>query len=123
MIRRHTALYSAAFVAVFVALLLLSVLTLGTASASAAESRLNHTKLSLVAFSTPREAYAKLIPAFQASPAGQGVTFDQSFAASETRSQGVINGLPADVVHLSLEPHVPQLVEAGLVDPGWKQNE
>ena len=36
-------------------------------------------KLSLVAYSTPREAYGELIPAFQKTPAGDGVSFSQSY--------------------------------------------
>ena len=67
-------------------------------------------KLTLVAYSTPREAYAKIIPAFQRTPAGRGVTFDQSYGASGEQSRAVEQGLPADVVALSLEPdHTPQI--------------
>ena len=36
------------------------------------------TKLTLVAYSTPREAYAQLIPEFQKTDAGKGVGFSQS---------------------------------------------
>jgi len=79
------------------------------------------TRLTLVAYSTPREVYAKLIDAFQATPAGTGVTFDQSFAGSTEQSLAVRNGLPADIVALSLEPDVTSLVDAGLVMPSWKQ--
>ena len=40
---------------------------------AAAPARSSDTKLSLVAYSTPREAYGKLIPLFQKTPAGDGV--------------------------------------------------
>src|SRR5215510_12088990 len=77
-------------------------------------------KLSLVAYSTPREAYAKLIPMFQATPAGDGVSFTQSYGASGDQARAVQAGLKADIVALSLAPDVDQLVKAGLVDTKWK---
>ncbi len=61
-------------------------------------------RLSLVAYSTPREAYQRLIPAFQKTSAGNGATFSQSYGASGDQSRAVANGLSADVVALSLEP-------------------
>src|SRR5687768_18471148 len=45
--------------------------------------------LTLVAYSTPREAYEEIIPLFQATPAGANVVFETSFAArSEERRVG-----------------------------------
>ena len=76
-------------------------------------------KLSLVAYSTPKEAYEELIPAFQKTSAGKGVGFDQSYGASGDQSRAVASGLPADVVALSLAPDVDKLVEPGLVDANW----
>ena len=79
--------------------------------------------LTLVAYSTPEEAYKELIPAFNKTPEGEGVGFDQSYAASGEQSRAVEGGLPADVVEFSLEPDMTRLVDAGLVDKGWNQNE
>jgi sulfate transport system substrate-binding protein len=73
----------------------------------------------LVAYSTPQAAFAALIPAFEATPAGQGVSFTQSYGASGDQSRAVLAGLPADVVDLSLEPDVTKLVAAGLVPSTW----
>jgi sulfate/thiosulfate transport system substrate-binding protein len=78
--------------------------------------------LSLVAYSTPREAYEELIPAFQDTPEGRGFDFDQSYASSGEQSRAVEAGLAADVVAFSLEPDVTRLVDAGLVDAAWNQN-
>jgi sulfate/thiosulfate transport system substrate-binding protein len=80
-------------------------------------------KLSLVAYSTPKEAYEELIPAFQRTPAGTGVSFDQSYGASGDQSRAVESGLPADIVALSLAPDVDRLIEPGLVDSGWAQDD
>ncbi len=80
-------------------------------------------KLTLVAYSTPEEAYKELIPAFNKTPAGEGVGFSQSYASSGEQSRAVEGGLPADVVEFSLEPDITRLVDAGLVDENWNQNE
>jgi sulfate transport system substrate-binding protein len=79
-------------------------------------------KLTLVAYSAPGAAYAKLIPAFQATPAGKDVSFSQSYAASEQQSKAVDAGLNADVVNFSIEPDMNRLVRDGLVDASWKNN-
>ena len=80
-------------------------------------------KLTLVAYSTPEEAYRELIPAFNKTPDGKGVSFNQSYAASGEQSRAVEGGLPADVVEFSLEPDMTRLVDADLVDKNWNQNE
>jgi sulfate transport system substrate-binding protein len=76
-------------------------------------------KLTLVAYSTPREAYEQLIPEFQKTAAGKGVSFSQSYGASGDQSRAVQNGLAADVVAFSLEPDMTKLVDAGLVAKDW----
>jgi sulfate/thiosulfate-binding protein len=78
-------------------------------------------KLSLVAYSTPKEAYEELIPAFQKTTEGRGVNFDQSYGASGDQSRAVESGLPADIVALSLAPDVDKLIEPGIVDADWAQ--
>jgi sulfate/thiosulfate transport system substrate-binding protein len=79
--------------------------------------------LALVAYSTPKEAYADLIPAFNKTPQGKGVTFTQSYGASGDQSRAVAAGLPADVVEFSLAPDVDKLVEPGIVDANWAKAE
>jgi sulfate/thiosulfate-binding protein len=80
-------------------------------------------KLTLVAYSTPEEAYKDLIPAFNKTSQGKGVAFSQSYASSGEQSRAVEGGLPADVVEFSLEPDMTRLVDADLVDKSWNQNE
>jgi sulfate/thiosulfate-binding protein len=91
----------------------------GPAAESGDSAASGGTKLSLVAYSTPQEAYEDLIPAFQKSADGKGVSFDQSYGASGDQSRAVSSGLPADVVALSLAPDVDKLVEPGIVDANW----
>jgi len=76
-------------------------------------------KIALVAYSTPKEAYADLIPGFQKTPAGKGVQFTQSYGASGDQSRAVDGGLHADVVAFSLEPDVTRLVKDGIVPSSW----
>jgi sulfate/thiosulfate transport system substrate-binding protein len=76
-------------------------------------------QLSLVAFSTPEVVYDEIIPDFQKTENGAGVTFKTSFGASGEQSRAVEAGLAADVVNFSLAPDVDRLVKAGLVDQGW----
>jgi len=109
----------AAVAAVFVALLAAACGGTGEASADG-EGR---TKLTLIAYSTPREAYEELLPNFAQTEAGQGVSFDQSYASSGEQSRAVEAGLPADVVAFSLAPDVTRLVEAGLVAEDWAEDE
>jgi sulfate transport system substrate-binding protein len=79
--------------------------------------------LTLVAYSTPREAYEEIIPLFQATLEGANVQFETSFAASTEQSRAVESGLPADIVALSLEPDITRLIEPGLVAADWNADE
>ncbi len=100
----------------FAIALILSLVVAGVAVAATTD-----TKLSLVAYSTPREAYAKIIPAFQKTAAGKDVSFTQSYGASGDQARAVQAGLKADIVALSLAPDVDELVKAGLVDSKWSR--
>jgi sulfate transport system substrate-binding protein len=99
-----------------VAMLLLALAAVPLAGAAPTD-----TKLTLAAYSTPREAYPRIIDAFTKTPAGEGVSFDQSYGASGEQARAVIAGLRADVVALSLEPDVTELVKKGLVDRAWNK--
>jgi sulfate/thiosulfate transport system substrate-binding protein len=80
-------------------------------------------KLTLVAYSTPREVYAELTKDFAKTPAGKGVVFDESYGSSGEQSRAVEAGLPADVVAFSLAPDVTRLADAGMVDSNWAEDE
>src|SRR5207253_127497 len=93
-------------------------LTLPAFAAGAAKDA----KLALVAYSTPKDAYAKIIPAFQKTAAGKGVSFSQSYGASGEQARAVAQGLPADVVELSLAPDISTLVQAHIVSSNWDKD-
>jgi len=79
-------------------------------------------KLTLAAYTTPREAYSEIIPAFQAywkEKTGQTVTFEESYQGSGAQSRAVAEGFEADIVALSLEADVIRLEDAGLITHDW----
>jgi sulfate/thiosulfate-binding protein len=79
--------------------------------------------LSLVAYSTPREAYGKIIFAFQSQwkeeHDDQNVIFQESYGGSTTQAANVVGGYEADVVALSLGPDVDEIADAGLITHDW----
>jgi sulfate transport system substrate-binding protein len=89
--------------------------------AGSATGAAQKTKLTLVAYSTPREAYGKIISAFKDTNAGRNVDFSQSYGSSGEQARAVKAGLKADIVALSLEPDVSYLVRAGIVPRGWNR--
>jgi sulfate/thiosulfate-binding protein len=92
------------------------------AVATAAPERSTDTTLATVAYSIPTLVFPKLQAAYQATPSGAGVKFQNSFAASEVQSKAVAAGLPADVVNFSIETDMDRLVDAKLVDKSWASN-
>src|SRR5262245_54946544 len=81
-------------------------------------------KVNLVAYSTPQQVYEdKLEPAFKDTSEGKDADFSNSFGSSGDQSRAVEAGQPADVVEFSLEPDIARLVDAGIVAPGWNQNQ
>jgi sulfate/thiosulfate-binding protein len=82
--------------------------------------------LTLAAYSTPYDAYGKLISTWQKEWAAahnkQQVIFQTSFGASTTQAQNVANGFPADIVALSLVPDVQIIQKAGLITHDWAKD-
>jgi len=97
--------------------LTISVL-LGLAS-SAAQARRAGTTLNLVAYSTPKAVMGKLITRFQHQPAGQGVSFSQSYGSSGAQAKAIVAGQPADIAFLSTGLDINTIADAGLVSKNW----
>jgi sulfate/thiosulfate transport system substrate-binding protein len=101
----------------FVLLLLAPLFGCGSSSERAESS-----SLTLGGYTTPREAYSEILPAFQRSwkaSSGRDVEFQESYLASGAQARAVIGGFEADVVALSLEPDVEKIREAGLLNDTW----
>ena len=77
------------------------------------------TTLNLVAYAVPEPGWSKIIPAFEATPAGKGVGVTTSYGASGDQSRAVVDGKPADIVNFSVEPDVSRLVRANKVAADW----
>jgi sulfate transport system substrate-binding protein len=78
--------------------------------------------ITFAAYSTPREVYGKIIPAFQAkwkADHNQSIIFQESYGGSTSQAQNVVNGFQADVVALSLAPDVDTIKKAGLITHDW----
>jgi sulfate/thiosulfate transport system substrate-binding protein len=82
-----------------------------------AAAALAGTNLSVVAYSIPTNVFPKLEAAY-----GNGVSFSNSFAASEAQSKAVAAGLPADVVNFSITTDMDRLVQSKQVDKTWAAN-
>src|SRR4051812_31233262 len=91
----------------------------GCAASSGSSS--NSDSISVVGFSVLKTVNESVISDFQKTDEGKDIKFTTSYGASGDQSRAVAGGLPADEVHLSLEPDVAKLVDAGLVDPSWNQ--
>ena len=79
--------------------------------------------LVLGAYTTPREAYGKIIPLFQKywkDKTGQDVEFQESYLGSGAQSRAIVDGFEADLAALSLEADINRIQKAGLITHDWK---
>ena len=94
----------------------------GNADCTPAESPI----VTVTAYSNVYDVYGKLISTFQSdwkeSHNDQQVQFSTSFGGSTTQAQNVVDGFPADVVALSLDPDVQLIEDAGLITHDPKQD-
>jgi sulfate/thiosulfate-binding protein len=88
-------------------------------ASSAAQARQTGTTVNLVAYSTPKAVMAKLITRFQHQPAGQGVSFTQSYGPSGSQARAIVAGQPADVAFLSTGLDIDAIADAGVVAKSW----
>jgi sulfate/thiosulfate-binding protein len=80
-------------------------------------------KVTLGAYTTPREAYRELIPIFQQQwkeKTGQTVEFEESYLGSGAQSRAIVEGFEADIAALSLEADIVRIEEAGLITNDWR---
>lgn len=94
-----------------------------TAPAASSGAAGGATKITLGAYTTPREAYAKIIPLFKQqwkAQTGQDVEFEESYLGSGAQSRAIVEGFDADVAALSLEADIERIAEAGLITHDWK---
>ena len=95
----------------------------GCGSDSGSGSDSDKTTVNIVGYSVLEQANKGVIAGFEKTDAGKDVDFKESYGASGDQSRAVAAGQDADEVHLSLEPDVTRLVDAGLVAKDWKDND
>src|SRR5262252_5841562 len=100
-------------------LLALIIPVIFAVASGAAQARKAGTTVNLVAYSTPKAVMGKLITRFQHQPAGQGVTFSQSYGPSGSQAKQIVAGQPADIAFLSTGLDIDTVADAGLVSKGW----
>jgi sulfate/thiosulfate transport system substrate-binding protein len=79
-------------------------------------------EITLVGYAVPKAAHDVIIKKFVAKwqqEHNQKVTFKQTYGGSGSQTRAVIDGLPADVVHLALGGDVNKLAQASLVSADW----
>jgi sulfate transport system substrate-binding protein len=94
-------------------------------AAGSGETGTEPVNLILGAYTTPREAYGKLIPIFKEQwqeKAGQEVVFEESYLGSGAQSRAIVEGFEADIAALSLEADITRISDAGLITHDWKDN-
>ncbi|HKU43290.1 MAG TPA: sulfate ABC transporter substrate-binding protein [Polyangiales bacterium] len=94
-----------------------------SSSSSTAAPSETTASLTLGGYTTPREAYGEILPAFRAQwskahPAG--VEFKESYLGSGAQARAIIGGFEADIAALSLEPDIETIKQAGLITHDWK---
>lgn len=75
------------------------------------------------AYSVVKDAFADLLPAFQAywlQKTGQKVTFQESYEASGTQARAIAGGFEADVAILAMEGDLDKIAAAGFITHDWK---
>jgi len=105
------------------AIFLSSMVLFASCLPSAPEDVQGGQTITLYGFSILKEALEKdIFPAFAAKwkrEHGQDVNFVSSFAGSETVTNQIIQGAPADVAILSIERDADRLVDGGAASADW----
>jgi sulfate transport system substrate-binding protein len=111
------------FYAILSLIIALSLLAGCAGAGTPAANTISSVKLILAAYSTPSEAYRRIIPLFVAqwkTQHNQDLKFEQSYGGSGAQSRAVMGGLEADVVALSLEGDVTNIAKANLITRDWQ---
>ncbi|HTH37418.1 MAG TPA: extracellular solute-binding protein [Pyrinomonadaceae bacterium] len=105
-----------------VSLVIIAALLL-TACLPGSTTKVGNRTITVYAFSIMKESLERdIYPAFAAkwkAEHGEDVSFNSSFAGSETITNQILQGAPADVAILSIELDVQRLIKAGHVPQDW----
>lgn len=105
--------------------LALSLVACGSSNPTTVSTDIGNGPVTLIlgAYTTPREAYAEIIPLFRdywQRQTGQDVRFQESYLGSGAQSRAIVAGFEADIAALSLEADITRIQEAGLITHDWR---
>ncbi|MGF1672201.1 MAG: sulfate ABC transporter substrate-binding protein [Rivularia sp. (in: cyanobacteria)] len=95
-----------------------------TPGANPVSASKQNVEITLVSFAVTKAAHDAIIPKFTEqwkNEHNQNVTFKTTYGGSGSQTRAVIDGLPADIVHLALALDTKRIEKAGLIQPGWEQ--
>ncbi len=104
-------------------------LTMAIAACNNMEARISapptkNVELTIASFIVTRNAYKAIIPKFihkWQQEHNQTVHINQSYGGSGAQTRAVMDGLPADVVHLAMALDTQRIEEAKLINAGWEK--
>lgn len=110
--------------------LLLSVVLSGCSATNNSSNSVSNSKgtvtLTIGGYSTIKNDFEEIFPLFQKEwkkKTGQTVIFKESYQASGSQAQSIINGFEADIAALSLQGDINKIVKAGLITHNWQANQ
>ena len=109
----------------FIQIIIAALLVVGAVSTQV-KAQSSEVTLTIAGYAVPREAYAEIIPLFQAyweKEKGQKVTFQESYVASGAQSRAIVGGFEADVAALSIQSDITRIQDAKLITHDWKAND
>ena len=95
-----------------------------TGSTQSGAAQKQDVEITLVGYAIPKAAHDVIIKKFVAKwqqEHNQKVIFKQTYGGSGSQTRAVIDGLPADIVHLALGGDVNKLAQASLVAKDWEK--
>ncbi|MFD0714773.1 sulfate ABC transporter substrate-binding protein [Paenibacillus sp. GCM10027626] len=84
----------------------------------------NEVTLVIGAYSVVKDAFAELLPKFQAfwkEQTGQTVVFQESYEASGTQARAIAGGFEADVAVLAMAGDIDKIKKAGFISHSWNE--
>jgi sulfate transport system substrate-binding protein len=105
--------------AIVVGVILLVMAAQALAAPARASARTGGTRLSLVASSSPPNAFSALISGFRGTSGGAAVSIGHAYGSSPKLLQSLTGGRAADVVSLGDSADMDQLASAGVISQSW----
>lgn len=106
------------------ALLVTTACSSGNEPAGEAVQPKGDVTLVIGAYSVAKDAFAELLPKFQAewkAKTGQKLVFQESYEASGTQARAIAGGFEADVTVLAMESDIDKIQKAGFITHDWRQ--